>query len=902
MKMLPNRLLQYAMLLMVVFGLYGCNSPYEVAEPANGSVLNSVPPVFKIKYATQPAEFPKITVNGIVVNSFFTFGATEATAPGGDLALYLIQGKNTFQVDPPFGPKSEFTYETVGPEVVVTEATGTDTKNVTGVLVDTAGAKELSVNGVVASLLPGGGFSVQIPAAELYTFYATDKQNNVNYTQYASLGQTYKPILGMRINQSGFDNVLPNLGNIVAAIDLNSMLANTSIYDTTWKGPSGETYGADGVLNSLQIGMADNFKITLGDGGNMSLSGRITNVHAVLTLRLHNGLLPPTVINIGAQIGPIDFSGALNMRVENDVPVIAMSSFSLNIGAITLDNTPAFFNSIISGVTAGMTNLIVNSMSGILSNTITSTLAGAMSQMLVDSYTIPLFGREIKVGLKPSKLSTDNGSLLIAMSGNIAPAPGSVDSHVAQPLGALYTADALPDPTVSVGDFAMGINTNFINQALASVHSIGLTQINTVTKKATGEKINQFGLPHDDSIGGDGDTRTLIEMAAAPQMKVSRTSNDNPVTKIYLHGVKMQGDKKVGGVWVKAYSARLNVTADAKLSVTPDNKLAITVASVPRIEITGIAIGNGPETPGVVNNEINQFAQGGVGFILEQMNGPLTNLKLPEMMCLMVDFKKATASGEHGTHLDLAGLLYKASNACDSTPLAPPKVSYGRGVGAPMVCAPNEDLDAGLCYDRCQDGYDGVGPVCWARDASYGRGVGKIPGSTCGAGKENDAGLCYPLCNAGYHGIGPVCWNDQPASYGRGAGTIPTNIIKHTCPSGKEYDAGLCYTICNSGYHGVGPVCWNNQAASYGRGVGTVPQQVCGAGEDMDGGLCYPKCNSGYHGVGPVCWTDSALSYGRGVGRPVHVCAGGMEEDAALCYVKCAPGYHGIGPVCWPNE
>lgn len=901
MRTLPNRLLHYAMMLMVVFGLYGCNSPYEITDPANGSVFNAVPPTFKIKYASQPETSPMIVLNGISVGSFFTFGATEATATGGDLSLYLVQGKNTFQVDPPFGPKSEFTYETTGPAVVVTQASGTDVKDVSGVLVDTTGASELSVNGVLANLLPGGLFNVQVPAADIYTFYAKDNQNNVNYTQYAKLGQKFNPILGMRINQSGFDNVLPNLGNMIAAIDLNALMANTVIYDTTWKGPSGETYGADGTLNSLEMGMADNFKLTLGNGGDVAFSGTITNVHAVLTLRLHNGLLPPTVINIGAQIGPIDLAGTINMKVTNEVPVISMNSFSLNIGAIALDNTPAIFNSIISGITAGMTNLIVNSMSGVISNAVTSMLAGSLSQMLVDSYTIPLYGRELKVGLKPAKLSTDNGSLLIAMSGNIA--PGAADPLVAQPLGALYTADALPDPTIAVGDFAMGINTNFINQMLASVHSAGLTQINTVTLKAENDKkVNQFGLPHDDSIGAEGDTRTLIEMGAAPQMKVSRADSGDPITKIYLHGLKMQGDKKVNGAWAKAYSVRLNVVADAKLSVTADNKMAITVSSVPRIEITGIAVGNGPELPGVVNNEINQFAQIGVGFVLEQMTTPLTNLKLPEMMCLTVDFKKTTASGEHGTHLDLAGLLSKSSNACDTTPLAPPKISYGRGAGVPLVCASNEDLDAGLCYDRCQGGYDGVGPVCWKQEASYERGVGTVPGSTCGAGKEMDAGLCYPVCNTGYHGVGPVCWNDQPESYGRGAGTIPTNIINHTCPSGKEYQDGLCYTICNSGYHGVGPVCWNNQAASYGRGAGTVPQQVCGSNEDLDAGLCYPKCNTGYHGVGPVCWTNDAVSYGRGVGRPVHVCPAGLEQDAALCYPKCAPGYHAEGPVCWPDE
>ena len=41
------------------------------------------------------------------------------------------------------------------------------------------------------------------------------------------------------------------------------------------------------------------------------------------------------------------------------------------------------------------------------------------------------------------------------------------------------------------------------------------------------------------------------------------------------------------------------------------------------------------------------------------------------------------------------------------------KDSYGRGVGQPLGCADDEDYDAGLCYDKCDYGADGVGPVCW---------------------------------------------------------------------------------------------------------------------------------------------------------------------------------------------
>src|SRR5262245_26271845 len=67
-------------------------------------------------------------------------------------------------------------------------------------------------------------------------------------------------------------------------------------------------------------------------------------------------------------------------------------------------------------------------------------------------------------------------------------------------------------------------------------------------------------------------------------------------------------------------------------------------------------------------------------------------------------------------------------------------------------------------------------------------------------------------------------------SYTRGVGAIPKS---HSCDSGKDQDAGLCYTPCKTGYSGVGPVCWQ-QEASYGRGAGTIPSNGCHDGKEKE--------------------------------------------------------------------
>jgi hypothetical protein len=63
-------------------------------------------------------------------------------------------------------------------------------------------------------------------------------------------------------------------------------------------------------------------------------------------------------------------------------------------------------------------------------------------------------------------------------------------------------------------------------------------------------------------------------------------------------------------------------------------------------------------------------------------------------------------------------------------------MSVGRGVGtaAPLVCPQSFDQNQGLCYTKCGDGFNGVGPVCWAKGP---------PGYVaCGGGYAKDEASC----------------------------------------------------------------------------------------------------------------------------------------------------------------
>lgn len=890
-----SRSVQRTLFIVLSLGLAACGSDYKIEAPVKDSVHTS-PPTFTVTYEEQPDALPKMTLNGLSVESNFTAGATAATGNGADFENYFLEGYNTFHVDPPSGPQVKFIYDTEGPKVVIlgAELNG-GTATIDGMAVDELGVSSMSVNGVNITVDDDLKFTVDVPEQDIYTYTAEDTVGHTSTTLYAALGLDYDPSLTAKVTQNGMDVAVAEIVNALNGLDINSLVAGTELYNGTWKGLFGETYGPSGFIRTMSLS-AEDFQLDLNDGNSAGFDGRISNVHAAITLRSQNGFLPPVDINLGATIGPIDLSGDLGLGVQNQMPDVEISNFSFNVGAIDFDNVGSVGDAILSGITTGLLNLL----NGVISNAVEDLLNDAIPEMLAnvlqDAYTIritdALADHDMAMAANISAITTTDNELYAALSGSVIPV--TVDDDIPQPLaGTLFTNDPLPAAELGNGDFAVSINTNVINQTLASAHSVGLTQMNM-----SGTSL-QFGLPRDDSLGGEDMThRLLVDNLTPPTVEISEVGGNATIT-MNVYGLEIASEtKKTDGLYSNDLAVRVDSRIPLSIGVDEDNTLAIGFPEPPEVVITGFKLGQGSWLTSGVNELANDLISDSFGAVVQELVKPIANIKIPAFECLAFDVTGVDAVGGNNSHLNINGTLTKISDACDVEIVDPPRVAYGRGVGTPLTCASDEEYDAGLCYEPCDEGYNGVGPVCWKQDASYGRGVGTIP-TRCGAGNELDAGLCYPECRSGYHGVGPVCWSDRPLSYGRGVGTIPSNIWTGECPSGKENDAGLCYPYCDAGYNGVGPVCWLEEA-SYGRGVGWIPNQ-CASGEELDAGLCYPVCDSGYHGVGPVCWTNDALSYGRGVGTPIHTCADGKEQDGLLCYEQCDEGYNGVGPVCWPE-
>lgn len=166
----------------------------------------------------------------------------------------------------------------------------------------------------------------------------------------------------------------------------------------------------------------------------------------------------------------------------------------------------------------------------------------------------------------------------------------------------------------------------------------------------------------------------------------------------------------------------------------------------------------------------------------------------------------------------------------------------------PNTCPPEKpELDAGLCYKRCNSGYHGVGPVCWAdsRSVGVGRPVGLEP---CPAGWSNDGLICRePLRwnSCKFRGLFKECWGGLEGGRLKGRlnsggicdwpqdrGNLPGHLVDKSDP--KNYKAthpdkvaGLCYKKCPpelpARIPGMPYLCYKGGPLSYGRGVGAVP-------------------------------------------------------------------------------
>ena len=152
------------------------------------------------------------------------------------------------------------------------------------------------------------------------------------------------------------------------------------------------------------------------------------------------------------------------------------------------------------------------------------------------------------------------------------------------------------------------------------------------------------------------------------------------------------------------------------------------------------------------------------------------------------------------------------------------------------------DLEAGLCYPPCEEGYHGVGPVCWANTENRGHGtLAKINScSEMGLGPDyrDDPLTCWKdlKCDTGsgwdffrfdkWSCSGPDLKGKTLACPGNQPEWLGTSSAEQKLRT--DLTEGICYKPCPkdkpNSVNGMPYLCYKgSQGLSYGRGAGTVP-------------------------------------------------------------------------------
>lgn len=284
----------------------------------------------------------------------------------------------------------------------------------------------------------------------------------------------------------------------------------------------------------------------------------------------------------------------------------------------------------------------------------------------------------------------------------------------------------------------------------------------------------------------------------------------------------------------------------------------------------------------------------------------------------------------------IAYVVYTVSTSGALKCLFSPIDCIGGAIGVPPQCPPNmQDNKAGLCYEKCPDGYkwDGMQmcykpcPGDWKGGETIAHCQHETIYSTVGTSgtdkrckpradgglvvrsPDNVMGLCYDLPDAGWEVSAPgfVALKCPPGSnntgatctIARGVGKIP---IKNPCPPGTRDDGTSCWndiqlwTDCFQ--FGPGKSCpagWNKTAlCTCQRGTGQIVQtlfqrQSCPPGQELQDGLCYPKVDARFNCAGPVCHMSRQVR--SAIGTVPTECPPDKELHGLLCYPRCPNGF-----------
>lgn len=648
----------FYVLLLAIY-MAGCNpgttTSYTIIAPANNATVTAVPATFVIRYNAQPAS-SDIRLNGVAVRRFFTFGETEATAAGSDLAGYLLQGTNTFSVDARVGgPTTNFTLDTAGPKVVVMSVSNTEPKEVTGFASDVSGVASLSVNGASVPVGADGFFTAYVSTAGQYNFSAADTRGHTSITRIVPEGAKFNPLIKARIHESVVQTIVPAVTEGIRDADLSPLLAPLNpILNSTWRGLLGETYGMMASIDQASLGSVtmNSFNIEPTNDGSISVNIDIYDIAAHMDLRILNGLLPALPIRGWFYADRAHFDGTIRVTATNGQISVKLPRINIELDGIQLDITglPSFVEHLINPLIQGVVDAITRTLSGVIATVIEQILAQELTEMVVTTtLTInatPAAGDEISMGLETGvqTIATLDRNLMITLNGGVFAL--SADEGVAPMLGSEYDPGAVPDPVLDQGNIGVVISSNLINQAMSVAYKVGLMRFWVYDKRL------YFGVTPDDTIGTINKSRIRLVPTNPAAFRIS--GNDTMVSTLELNAFDIFLDVRKADGWQPQFQLNMDTSLSIELGVDTTNRLTIGLVGTPRFHVNFVE--NYTALP-LDEAKLTQTINTVLPFIVPALGNAVHTIEVPSFGKIRLRPERISAVGPQNQHMGLSGSI-----------------------------------------------------------------------------------------------------------------------------------------------------------------------------------------------------------------------------------------------------
>lgn len=650
----------------------------SIQEPKAGQVYDA-PPTLAISYQNTPAA---IQLNSADVKSLFTLGETSGTANTADFASFLREGTNKLQVNPPFGPRVSFIYDSQGPTVIIKSVEGSQPMRVKGELVDPSGPDSLVVNGVVATVNTDAEFDVLVNPASQYRFVAKDTGGKSTTTTYAAPDQEFNRIITANVSQKALDELAKDIQPIVQTVNTAPFLpkVNRQIKEalpiTSATLATIEITSLDWTGVALDLDLKPDTQM-----GRIGFDARLTDINVQLSVRPKILFIPALfTVPATAKLTYANATGDAKVYGENGRLAVNIDELSLAPSGIKVSIIEGYDSLILSAIADAVLPALKSVVSTFVDGIIEGVLDGELAEM-GDEVVLDIGGRQL--GIKPlfQSFSSTDDNLHVVLGGGMK--AKTIDPGVPKVLGSLYSNDPLSDAQNANFIYA-NVSSNLVNQAFMSAFQTGLTHFTLINQKELLVGTQNRG--EDKPVGTN---RILITPSSPAFFAIDDVQGDPSVT-FGLDGMQLAVQNKRNSGYGDLFTTEVDLTAKVVLGVNDDDTLRISFAGAPDVSLRNTRILNAL----TVNEQfIDRIIDLVMPIILPKIAEATRSIEIPRFAGYIIKVDDFAAVGDSNSHLGVGLTLDK--------PQLP-------------ACPSGQERFGSYCYALCNEGYVSIGRQCWS--------------------------------------------------------------------------------------------------------------------------------------------------------------------------------------------